>query len=498
VYDGGIKPDGSGQRLSTEKFETILPDGTLATSFCADLGAHNVWGKYLFDANNHGFSDYDMLHLVAALDYINEEFSLNKNLEDHGFDAITGKALAQIIVWKMILKVDGNGGYAETWPTWPDVNTKTAITEIEGTSDWYTSDYKALVDDILSDGQKYIDIYKNRTRTTTPYVTGVVFIVGDGSLQPINQQRQIFVLFGNGTVFDNKTNILGNAYFNKVLLGGKNRKEHKWDNAYQFSFDLFKKAADKSWEFIETYTTDANGTVSMTDLFPGKYKVVEKAHDVWKIEDSFEDGIFFKIDKYGNTKWKHTGTGGVPVIVNVPVLGPSYGTVTGTNEGKRLTILAGLDKKTGNAIYNKKENSGTPFVIPNSNHFVFAIIDRNELEKGVSLDMMVGNTYDVIGKAFVKLEGGNIEIAMNGVGTFGAIAFGSNDNPITNYYNNDVVPIFNNGNIHSQKEADLKAQGAVTGFNHDNKTSIPCPAGNTIILYIHCNPMQFYKDIIAW
>ncbi|MDR0373255.1 MAG: hypothetical protein LBI79_06845 [Nitrososphaerota archaeon] len=164
-----------------------------------------------------------------------------------------------------------------------------------------------------------------------------------------------------------------------------------------------------------------------------------------------------------------------------PSLGPAYTSVTATNTGNRATIIAGLNPKTGNPYYNTKGTPDTPYVVPNSNHFVYAVLNRADLEKpeGAKLDMVVGNNFNVVGSATVKLVNGNIEITINGKGSFGAIAF-------------DKIPVFNNGNIHSQKATDLAKFGATTGFNHDNKATIPCPAGNTIYLYIHCDTIQFY------
>ena len=164
-----------------------------------------------------------------------------------------------------------------------------------------------------------------------------------------------------------------------------------------------------------------------------------------------------------------------------PVLGPSYGSVTATNAGNVPAILAGLNPKNGNPYYGDKKADDTPFVVPNSNHFVFAEFSRTELEAGVTLDMVVGNKYDIVGSAFVQLVDGNIVITINGVGSFGAMAF-------------NQLPVPNNGNIHSGK-CDM-AYGSLVKWSSnlkvDNSTvTIPCPAGNTIWLYIH-GDFQFY------
>ncbi|MCL2127855.1 MAG: prealbumin-like fold domain-containing protein [Treponema sp.] len=171
-------------------------------------------------------------------------------------------------------------------------------------------------------------------------------------------------------------------------------------------------------------------------------------------------------------------------ILKPPVTG-SYGSVTATNAGNVPAILAGLNPKNGNALFDKKNPEdpakSTPFVVPNANHFTFAKFARAELEAGVALDLVVGNKFDIVGKAFVVLVDGNIVITIDDFanGAFGAIAF-------------NQLPVTNNGNIHSQKEKDLAAFGAKTGFNHDNKVVVPCPSGNSIYLYIHFDNVQFY------
>ena len=164
----------------------------------------------------------------------------------------------------------------------------------------------------------------------------------------------------------------------------------------------------------------------------------------------------------------------------------SYGTVTATNAGNVTAILAGLNPKNGNALFDKKApedpNKSTPFVVPNSNHFVFAKVTRAELVNGFEIEFLVGNKFEVVGTGFVQLINGKIELTIDNYaqGEFGVIAF-------------NQLPQPNNGNIHSQKEKDLAAFGAVSGFNHDNKTVIPCPTGDTIYLYFHAGALQFYQ-----
>ncbi|MCL2472648.1 MAG: prealbumin-like fold domain-containing protein [Treponema sp.] len=164
-----------------------------------------------------------------------------------------------------------------------------------------------------------------------------------------------------------------------------------------------------------------------------------------------------------------------------PALGPSQSSVTATNAGNVPTILKGLNPKNGNPYYGDKNNPDTPFVVPNSNHFVYAQFTRDELLAGQALDFVVGNNYTIVGTGFVKLVGDKLEITINGKGSFGALAF-------------NKLPAPKNGNIQSvTKAADAAAFGALAGFSFNSQALIPCPAGNTIWLYIDCDSFQFYK-----
>jgi len=313
-----------------------------------------------------------------------------------------------------------------------------------------------------------------------------IFVNNAGQVGP-----QYFCLGENGVigdgVFNNET---VNISFTKTKLGGIVDEVASKD---EFFFDLYKKVGDE-WEMVNDvpFATGPDGVVKANNLVPGEYRFVELADYVWTVEKKFADGICFTVSETGDATWDVNGEEDL-IVINVPILGESYGSVTATNEGNRNEILAGLNPKNGNPYYGDNKVKDTPYVVPNNNHFVFAELDITDpdLENGVYLDMMVGNKFDVVGKALVKLVDGNLEIAINGEGVFGAIAF-------------NKLPVFKNGIIHSQKAADLEIFGATTGFNHDNVTTIPCPtplpcpAGNTIYLYIHCDNIQFYKAILAW
>jgi hypothetical protein len=292
--------------------------------------------------------------------------------------------------------------------------------------------------------------------------------------------------------FDNKE-FFATASFNKRKVGGI------IDNAAgerEFCFDLYKYVDGAEDKWIGDYYTNGAGTVFADKLKVGRYYFVERNYDDWTIDQQYNNGVFFTIEAGNHSAvWDTAGNDELKVI-NKTVLGQSYSSVTATNLNSRDAIIAGLNEKNGNPRFDSKfpddSQKSTPRVVPNSNHFVFAKLTKAELQAGVVLDMMVGNKFEVVGKAFVKLDvdDKNIVITINGEGTFGAIAF-------------NQLPVTNNGNIHSQKEKDLVDKfGATTGFSHDNKTKIPlpklCNGEDTIYLYIHCDPIQFYKGILMW
>jgi hypothetical protein len=347
-------------------------------------------------------------------------------------------------------------------------------------SQWvYT--YTIDIANYLQQGDNSITIFAANSASTT--ATGTI---NDGYNATNNPAGLIFncVFDTTGAVFNNNTNKKYDVIFKKTKVGGiYNGPAEKGE----FSFDLFK-IDESPVVLIGTFEVRRNGIVKATELVPGTYQFREKKHNVWELKNP--NALTFTI--YGTEPLGEKIRLFGDAVVNKPILDKSYGSVTATNKGNQKAIHDGLNKKNGNPYYGDKNNPDTPYVVPNSNHFVFAELNRASLVNGVFLDMMVGNNFEVVGQALVKLVNDKLEITMNGEGKFGAIAF-------------NRLPVFNNGNIHSQKVADLAKFGAMTGFNHDINTSnlkntatIPCPAGDTIYLYIHCDPIQFYKAILAW
>ena len=268
----GTKPDGSGQAFTTERFDALMPDGSRIATYCADLGAHNIWGNYRFDEKNHNFTDPQMLYLIAAFDFLNENIRKDGNrysgLNGEQETAIC-KALAQIVLWNLILQIDAedHGGYAAAWykMIYPESEENVKVKKVEGTEwfQWdgrntyydggiinrgyvfaedvvkydasgrkqgvlfakgttlgdYITNYATLVDLLLDNPRSFVDIYNNKldrmAGTNEEFVIGAVFIRGDGqSYSSIDQQRQMLVLFGNSKS-DSGSSSVNTEYVNK-------------------------------------------------------------------------------------------------------------------------------------------------------------------------------------------------------------------------------------------------------------------------------------------
>jgi hypothetical protein len=356
--------------------------------------------------------------------------------------------------------------------TEPAANTKLiaqyAIWSILGQT--VTSNVPAIDDavlDVLANGKTAsgdIDIY---------FLVGANFPTDIDGIQP-----QIVPYCGGGGI-----ELFGGISFQKMkLING----EEEFAEEGEFAFDLFKEVNGQYTEKIGTYTTDGMAMVSVFGLESGNYVFIEVASNDWKLNlPAGINGLYFTID--GNiATWRDAFMVNNNTVVNIPnkKLGPAYGSVTATQKGNVPNIIASLNPKNGNPQDPQSFNAG---VVYGSNHFCYAAFTRAELEAGVELDFVVGNKFQIVGSGTAQIVGGNIVVTIDnfGKGSFGVMAF--NQNMVTKKFPK-------NGNIHSQKEADLKKElGATTGFNHDNKLVVPCPAGNTIYLYIHCGTIQFFQ-----
>ena len=174
-------------------FTVALPDYGTVFSFCADIGALLATGTYEVDMDNRGFSDDDILYLVAAIDYIFEKFEYPKLTDSYDDGFKNCYALTQIVVWNFLLKT-GDTGFAGLY--FDDKH----IVKILGDSSWYNEIFASWVDFILDNKNQVIELYSKKLSNNLyeeDYVNGIGFLLGNDNTQPdYNQQRQIFVRFG--------------------------------------------------------------------------------------------------------------------------------------------------------------------------------------------------------------------------------------------------------------------------------------------------------------
>ena len=228
VEIGPNKPDGSGQQLCTEGFITVIgADGTFKGntwggepfySMCADLGAHFVSGSYTFDDLNHYFLDSDIEFLVSVFDYINRMNGTGDFLM-----TADGRALAQIILWNKVIERDHNEGFTDSWrhPEGCEHGGVGGIVKVLGQGSWFTEGYAAFIECALGHKEGlegecsfcggnrnvqefYIQQYiANKNTGDQLYVSNVLFVVGTGDEEKVNQQRQLVVFFDHGVTFEN-------------------------------------------------------------------------------------------------------------------------------------------------------------------------------------------------------------------------------------------------------------------------------------------------------
>ena len=274
---------------------------------------------------------------------------------------------------------------------------------------------------------------------------------------------------------------------------------------YEFKFELYHTDANGNLgaQITDSYyganddgvfpTNYMAGLVAVFNLDPGYYAFKEINQGDWKLNVGDGTHLYFTINQDGTHTWitpiqNEAVVNMPPPPPTPPVLGPAYGSVTATKAGNVPNIINSLNPKNGNPQDPGSYNAG---VVYGSNHFVYAAFTMAELKAGVELDFVAGNKFGIVGHGRAIWVNGNIEVTIDnfGKGDFGVIAF-----------TGDMVAkkCPKNGNIHSQKEADLKKElGATTGFNHDNKTVVPCPvpatANGKIYLYVHCGTIQFFQ-----
>ena len=215
-------PNGGGA-LTTLKFIATDDNGNKYTSFCADSGAVGVRGTYYIDKTNHGFSEEEMQWLVAVLDYV---------YSNYDFEEYESIAIAQLVVWNMIIKYNGpaisdlwlrdrteDGTYYKYYSDrFGEISKIEAVNYNNGAKLW--SNEKAannIVNAILGNPNYYLELYNAKIKAGTErYVSNAIFLKGnpsslDNRLQPmmygdlnIYQQRQLILVFADPAIFNNE------------------------------------------------------------------------------------------------------------------------------------------------------------------------------------------------------------------------------------------------------------------------------------------------------
>lgn len=496
---------------------TNTTTGAVYPSFCANGGsvAFSYNGYYVARTDTPNGVPYN--DILSAYNYI----------EDHVGDLNANRAITQIVTWSLLGAIDTNSTDFDNID-WTTVNSR---------HDFYQgSDAKADVLDVMANYHGY---QGNGT------IVGLAFMVDQYGGDFHDNQPQLVPLYGGGGFYNHTNppvNPKGTVTFDKAVLSADGKSTSPAGFG-QFAFELFTAVDDNGVlapgdQIPNTddpdgyYWTDMAGSVTVSDLVPGKYVFVEVPQAGWALSN-YKDGLYFEIVDNGtsnsDTVWLTDGQKndyGNPVVVNnnfgkllisagallttskgeyteywqreaTPYMyvSSTYGSVTATNADAMLIKgTAGsplqFDPKNGNPISYDPKKAPNSLIVENSNHFTFAKLKVSDLAAGIPLTMVVGNNIDKCGTANVKEVNGQLQITIDNLykGSFGAMAFGA-------------VPEPKNGNIHSQKIADLvsswkgaasidpKDKNAAFSENLNSGTvTIPMPTtydNGYIYLYIH-------------
>jgi hypothetical protein len=451
----------------------VMKDGKSYSSFCAAYVSNAFGGLtecYEFGTLNQVKKE----QIISALNYIYNTYgSLNgwmeelPNPKDVNPDNST-KVVAQSVIWMILDYVDGFGALIQPQNGIVSINPEYSMPGYYDYGPYINRGFEEAID----------AAFAARNSNIEGPVTDLAYLVGPNyPSDVVSWQPQIIPL---GKVNSDPICVS----FTKQVWA-PTMPEGRVINDDEFSFQLWKMDGTAYVNTGKVSFTRLNGKVEFCGLYEGNYQIREilPAGSNWETAQP----INFNVSANG------TVTGGIKadgttIVVNKPKMGPAYGSVTATDDKLNYLarVQATLNPKNGNAQFPISYNPGR--VVYNANHFMYARLTRAELETGVELAMVVGNKFDYVGKAFAKIVDGNIVVTIEnfGKGNFGVMAF--------NKEMTDKMP--KNGNIHSQKEADLKKElNATTGFDHNNNLVVPCPGGNSIFLYIHCGTIQFYLPV---
>jgi len=515
-----VPPVPGGGAFGTSRFTATQDNGDVYMSFCADVGAIQSLGNYIIDKTNNGMTPEQLLRLVAAIDFIYERSAFTD------YDDI---ALAQLIVWNMILQYCDSPMSVDKWLLSPGLLMKDAwgeLIKVEGVTEhnaipyWYIDPYRELIDDIIANAgnDKYVDIYNARiTDGDKEYVSAAFFLVGDGGLyngklQPHEQQSQLMITIGGPVTFDNEPpeDKYGRIILDKTVNGYEPGISVWLMLEKGFSLEETEDILNDIW--FELYESNEDGDVlDKVAGVTGKIDLDRSAisfsnEDLTPFEA--ETGWYLVREKMGALATTVFAIGVPDLLIyfnaeTEDVLGAEgqravFNNAAILRAGLVISAEASLETSAGVYVetwqgqltpykYYKSSSHGsvtatndyrTPTIVKNSNHFCYATLNRGALVEGITLDLVVGNKCEKVGTAFVQLVGVNIVITFNDCdsASFGAVV--------------STAPFnVSNGNVHAGNNN--------YGFKKNNVSTIPVPIGpadGAIYLYIH-GDFKFLTDI---
>ncbi|MCL1804689.1 MAG: prealbumin-like fold domain-containing protein [Clostridiales bacterium] len=386
-------------------------------SFCANGGSERFAGDNYLDCEGYLVAKtFNDANYLSAFNFI----------EDNYGDLGENRAITQTVVWAIL-------GFADAEKINNSLLTATEKAAVFATLDAVEAGYKS---------------------ESARKVVGVVYMECEKGHGYQFCQPQIVPYYGEGGLtFENTTpeDFFGTIIATKLIEGDDMVAWVDYDMDFDFSeYFSFSLYAVEDGDIVgaaleEGVIPDALGQIMFEyDAAPGWYAIVEVLTPAGAAIFKPTAPLFVEVIE--NVTDNFAGIFDNELIPPPPGYGKSYGSVTATND------------------------ANDPLIVPNANHFTYAMLNRADLEEGVTLDMVVGNKIDKVGEVFVQLVDGKIEITLDGIGSFGAVASATLWNP-------------KNGNVHS-------GQGD-KNFKHNNVASIDCPAGDVIYLYIHCASWSF-------
>ena len=211
LYAGGSAVTNFGGAFAASKFTATQNNGDEYVSFCADLGAIDVFGDYVIDNEKLGLTDDQMLKLTAALDHI-------YGIYGDDMDDADLRALLNVVVWNYMIVYlgpdvmcandwwdrDNDDYYRNTWGELIYVEGNTSVNSTH-TLYWYLPEYKDDIDNVVAhaNDNEIVDLYKARVKEPGSFISGAEFLKGNSGFPKHKSQRQLIIWIDEPVEFEN-------------------------------------------------------------------------------------------------------------------------------------------------------------------------------------------------------------------------------------------------------------------------------------------------------